>query len=166
MDRPADIAVYAEHSDSRKPAVAGWNVRVFNRTEFSQGNGIVLDSDNTVIKLAPGVYQISASSIATYDDMFPGPAQGWGTEQRPNGGYCRLRRKADADCKNEKAIAIGTISNANMLPSLIDTYFKTTEPVEIVLEHQVGDQVAGIYFQDNATNSSWHVFARIAIRAL
>jgi hypothetical protein len=159
-----DVAVFAEHSDSRKPMIAGWNARIFNRTEVHEGSGIHLDKTGGVIRLGPGIYHICGSSAITYNDLFTGPTQGWGTEQRPNGGYCRLRYKKDAGSKNEKAIVVGTISNANMVPSIIDTYLKVPKIAEVVLEHQAGDQVGGIYLQDNSANSSWHVFARIAIR--
>ena len=89
---------------------------------------------------------------------------GWNTKSRPNGGYCRVRYARDTNCKNEQAIVVGTISNANMVPSLFETYLKVAYQTDIVLEHQVGDLVTGIYLQDNSVNSSWHVFARIAIR--
>jgi hypothetical protein len=65
---------------------------------------------------------------------------------------------------NEEAIAIGTMSTANMTPSTIDTYFQVNEPVRIVLEHQVGNKVDDIYLQGTWMSSSWHVFARISIR--
>ena len=159
-----DVAVYAEHSDSLKPMVAGWNPRLFNRTEVHEGKRIRLDKTGGVIHLGPGIYHITGSSLVTYDDFFKGPTQGWGIETRPNGGYCRLRYKKDVGAKNEKAIVIGTIGNANMLPSMIDTYLRVPKTAELVLDHQAGDQVGGIYLQDNSNNSPWHVFARIAIR--
>lgn len=164
MPLPADIAVYAEHSNSRKPVAKGWNARVFNRTEVEVGSSIRRDDRTGVITLGPGVYHITGSSQVTYNDLNPHPSSaGWNTELRPNGGYCRLRHAADEGCANEQALVVGTISNANMLPSLIDTHLDVRHGAELVLEHQVGDTVAGIYLQDDATGSPWHVFARIII---
>lgn len=167
MSNAADVAVYAEHSDSQKPVEKGWNARVFNRTEMEIGSSIRRADETGVISLGPGVYHITGSSQVTYDDLAPHPRTGgWNTEARPNGGYCRLRHASalpPADIGNEDAIVVGTISNANMLPSLIDAYLDVPHRADLVLEHQVGDDVAGIYLQDNAAGSKWHVFARIAI---
>jgi hypothetical protein len=167
MSKAADAAVYAEHSDSQKPVEEGWNARVFNRTEMEIGSNIRRAETTGVISLGPGVYHITGSSQVTYDDLAPNPlTPGWNTEARPNGGYCRLRYTSDlppAKIGNEEAIVVGTISNANMLPSLIDAYLDVPHQASLVLEHQVGDVVKGIYLQDNAVGSSWHVFARIAI---
>ena len=166
MNLPIDVAVYAEHSDTLKPVQPGWNVRVFNRIEVQEGAHIRVDTETGVITLGPGVYHITGSSLVTYNDLDPHPSgAGWPTKSRPNGGYCRLRYATDAaDARNEQAIVVGTISNANMVPSLIDTYLEVARHAEIVLEHQVGDEVEGIYLQDNSNNSSWHVFARMAIQ--
>lgn len=168
MNLPLDAAVYAEHSDTRKPVSKGWNTRVFNRREVQEGPSIRLDPATGVVTLGPGVYHITGCSMVTYDDLDPHPtAPGWNTELRPNAGYCRLRYAADVDCKNELAIAVGTISNANMVPSLIETYVKVAQSEEIILEHQVGDDhLDGIYLQDTGVGSTWHVFARLAIRRL
>lgn len=159
MDSPA-YAVYAEHSYSKKPVQAGWNPRVFNNTEIHGGTHIWCEPDEVIV-LSPGLYHITASSQVTYNDGKN--TAGWNCEQRPNGGYCRLRYKDDAECRNDAAISVGTISNANMVPSVIDTYLNVTEDARIVLEHQVGDRVEGVYLQDNSADSTWHVFARIAI---
>jgi hypothetical protein len=69
-------------------------------------------------------------------------------------------------CDNEDAICIGTMSTANMLASTIDTYLEVRREARIVLEHQVGNDVAHIYLQGVWENSSWHVFARMAIHRL
>jgi hypothetical protein len=165
MSQRTDLAVYAEHSGSRKKVQMGWNVRVFNVEEMQVGSAIELDRKSGVIGLGPGVYHITGSSQVTYNDLDPHPTSpGWNTEVRPNGGYCRLRHAADVGCGNEQAIVVGTISNANMLPSLIDTYLDVPHHAEVVLEHQVGDAVDGIYLQDDATGSPWHVFARVTVR--
>jgi hypothetical protein len=167
MSQAADIAVYAEHSDSQKTVEPGWNARVFNRTEMELGSSIRRAKETGVITLGPGVYHITGSSQVTYNDLAPHPRTGgWNTEARPSAGYCRLRHastKPPALIGNEKVIVVGTISNANMLPSLIDAYLDVPHQAELVLEHQVGEDVAGIYLQDNAAHSPWHVFARIAI---
>jgi hypothetical protein len=165
MDSLTDMAVYAEHSDSQKEVKPDWNIRVFNRTEVQRGTSIRLDSKTGAITLGPGIYHITGSSQVTYNDPnFKPSGEGWNTEPRPNAGYCRLRYAADVDCDNELAITVGTISSANLLPSLIDTYLEVADQATVVLEHQVGKNVALIYLQDNVNNSSWHVFARIDIR--
>ncbi|HYH82817.1 MAG TPA: hypothetical protein VEX86_23695, partial [Longimicrobium sp.] len=167
MSQVLDIAVYAEHSDSQKKMEMGWNARVFNRTEMEVGSSIRRDAKTGVISLGPGVYHVTGSSQVTYNDLAQHPRNGgWNTEARPNGGYCRLRHVSPvpvADIPNEDALVVGTISNANMLPSMIDAYVDVPHHAELVLEHQVGDEVDGIYLQDNAVHSTWHVFARIAI---
>ena len=165
MTLPIDLAVYAEHSPALKKVLPGWNVRVFNKTEVEEGSSIRFDKNTGVISLSAGVYHLSGSSIVTYNNLDPHPSgAGWNTKTRPNAGYCRLRYAADVGCKNELAIVVGTISSANLLPSLVETYLDVPRFAEIVLEHQVGDEVAEIYLQDNSANSTWHVFSRIAIR--
>jgi hypothetical protein len=165
MKLPADFAVYAEHSDTRKQMGKMWTPRIFNRIEVQEGSSIRFRKDTGVISLGPGVYHITGSSAVTYNDGTDHPEQpGWNTKVIPNGGYCRLRYAADGGAVgNEKAIVVGTISSANMLPSLIDTYLDVPRQADVVLEHQVGDLVTDIYMQDDAVHSSWHVFARIAI---
>lgn len=170
-----EIAVYAEHSDAKKPMVLhpelpprdqGWNVRVFNRTEIEKGGSIRREEGNGVVVLRPGLYHVTGCSLVTYDDW---AAAGRVTmDTQPLAGYCRLRYAEDVGCGNEKAIAIGTMSTANMLASMIDTYLEVEAgtTARIVLEHQVGNEVDHIYLQGIWANSSWHVFARISIRRL
>jgi hypothetical protein len=166
-----DVAVYAEHSDSKKPMTvddslpplqAGWNVRVFNRTEVKRGRNIHLEQGTGVVSLGVGLYHITASSLVTYDDL---AAEGRvTTDAEPFAGYSRLRSAALPGCTNEEAIAIGTMSTANMIPSLIDCWLEVKdERMQLVLEHQVGNVVDHIYLQGIWAHSSWHVFARIAI---
>jgi hypothetical protein len=159
-----EIAIYAEHSDSMKPMTLdltlpelqqGWNVRVFNRTEVYRANAIHLEQGTGVVTLGPGLYHIIASSMVASNDL---------TQLAPFAGYCRLRAASKPACPNEEAIAIGTMSTPNMIPSMIDTYFEVTEQAHIVLEHQVGNSVAGLYLQGTWMGSSWHVFARISIQ--
>jgi hypothetical protein len=175
-----DVAVYSEMSPGGLKKIGpGWNTRVFNKAEVPppSGSSISVDMSTGHVTLKRGTYHISASSQVTYNDLKVDPAApGWITHERPNGGYVRLRDAtltADPTTKmiaNEDAIVVGTISNANMVPSLIDTYFTVTaESMTLLLEHQVGDVVDGIYLQDDTAGtftSAWHVFARIAIRKL
>ena len=168
-----EVAVFAEHSDSKKPMTIdeslpsqarGWNVRVFNRTEVLRGSSIGLEEGTGVVRLAPGLYHIHASSLVTYDDW---AAKGRvTTDTQPYAGYSRLPHAGEVGCGNEDAIAIGTMSTANMIPSMIDTYLEVKEEARVVLEHQVGNDVAHIYLQGIWESSSWHVFARIAIHRL
>ena len=168
-----ELAVYAEHSDAKKPmsldpdlppSMSGWNVRVFNRTEAQRGSGIRREHGTGVVTLGPGLYHVTATSLVTYDDL--AGDRKVTTDAEPYGGYCRLRHAEDAGCGNERALAIGTMSTANMIPSTIDTYLEVEDEARIVLEHQVGPDVAHIYLQGTWEGSSWHVFARIAIHKL
>jgi hypothetical protein len=164
---PPEFAVYAEYSDSDKQMVQGWNVRVFNRTEVQHAAGISLEAETGIVQLAPGAYHVTASSIVAYISGEGANPATVPMSLTPFGGYCRLRNADDdAESPNDQALAIGTISNADMLPSLIDTYLLVEQEVRVVLEHQVGDDTDGIYLQVNAGGSSWHVFARMSIRRL
>jgi hypothetical protein len=168
-----EIAVYAEHSDSYKPMVTdptlpplqqGWNIRVFNRTEVRRANAIHLEQGTGVVTLGPGLYHINAISIVTYDGVLkPGTT---GPYVAPYVGYCRLRYVDTPACPNEDAIAIGTMSTADMGASTIDTWLEVKETARIVLEHQVGNDVRNLYLQGLWEGSSWHVFARIGIQRL
>jgi hypothetical protein len=53
-----------------------------------------------------------------------------------------------------------------MLPSLIDTYLRVDSEAEIVLDHQAGEHVAGLYLQVTVGGSALHIFARISIHRL
>ena len=175
-----DVAVYSEMSPNGMKKVApGWNTRVFNKEEVKppSHSGISVDLTTGHVTLKRGTYHITASSLVTYNDLKVDPAApGWNTQERPNSGYSRLR---DASLKpnpssnridNEAAPVVGTVSNANMVPSLIDTFVTVTaDSMTLLLEHQVGDVVDTIYLQDDSAGpftSPWHVFARIAIRKL
>jgi hypothetical protein len=160
-----DFAVFAEYSDSDKPMQPEANTRVFNRVEVESAGSIRLDQATGVVTLKPGAYHITASSIIT--PFYPKTdTDGRVTcDARPLGGYCRLRFR-DKAAREDTPIAIGTISNANMLPSLIDTYLRTDHEAEVVLDHQAGPDVENLYLQVAVGGSSWHVFARIAIHRL
>jgi hypothetical protein len=173
-----DFAVYAEHSDSNKGMVStgglygGWNARVFNRTEVHPAGGdIRLESGTGTVVLTRGVYHITAVSIVSY---FEGEGPGGVPSRNPAlGGYCRLRDASRPgcataeECHNEDAVAIGTMTSANLLPSLIDTYLQVDKPeARLVLEHQIGAEVAGVNLQLYVVNSTWHVMARLSVSRL
>jgi hypothetical protein len=173
-----DFAVYAEHSDSNKGMAStgglygGWNSRVFNRTEVHPvGDSIRLEPGTGTIVLTRGLYHLTAVSIVSY---FEGEAHGGGVPSRNPalGGYCRLRDESrpgcasSETCQNEDAVAVGTMTSANMLPSSIDTYLQVDKEARLVLEHQIGSEVAGVNLQLYVVNSTWHVMARISISRL
>jgi hypothetical protein len=160
-----DCAVFSEYSDSDKKMEPGANTRVFNRVEVESAGAIRLEEGTGVVTLMPGMYHITASSIVTPycpDTDVDGRVT---PQERPFGGYCRLRYR-DKPAREDTPIALGTISNVNMIPSLVDTFLRVGRPVQIVLDHQVGADVEGLYLQVAVTGSSWHVFARIAIQRL
>lgn len=159
-----DYAVFAEYSLSTKQMTPGGaSPRVFNTVEVPSRGGISLDPSTGVVALPPGTYHITAVSIVT-------PHRDTDTERltldpQPWAGYCRLRYR-DKPARTDKPIALGTISNANMLPSTIDTYLHLEKTAELVLEHQIGETPQGFYLQVNVGGSPDHVFARISIHRL
>jgi len=160
-----DFAVYSEYSDSNKPMVAGANTRVFNRVEIESGHSISLDKATGVVTLRPGTYHITASSIVTFYDPVADTDGKVTNLARSWGGYCRLRYK-DKPAREDAPIQFGSISSANMLPSLIDTYLKVDKKAEIVLDHQAGEKTEGLYLQVMVGGSAAHIFARISIERL
>lgn len=177
-DEPAarDFAVYAEYSLSSKPMVAGWNTRIFNKREVEEGKNISLDDQTGVVTLKPGVYRISAMSLVNYAD--PANPTIIPTTLSPPAGYARLRYLKDElapdtvptaeviNVSNAKALSVGTGSDANALPSFMDSFLKVTAEAKLVVEHQVGDDVKGLYLQVNENNSVWHINARITIERI
>jgi hypothetical protein len=172
----ADYAVYAEYSLSNKPMVAGWNARVFNKKEVQEGGNISLDERTGVVTLRAGLYHVTAMSLINYYDVanptiIP-------TSVAPPAGYARLRYLEDAlspdvvptidviNASNAKALSVGTGSDANALPSFMDTFVRVKDKANLVVEHQVGDEVKGLYLQVNANGSVWHVNARISIQRI
>lgn len=178
-DGPAptnEYAVYAEYSLSNKPMVAGWNTRVFNTREVQEGQSISLDDQTGVVTLKAGRYHITASSLVNLYDMahlttIP-------MSMAPPAGYARLRYLEDAlppdviptpeviNDSNKKALSVGTGSNANGIPSFMETFLKVDTEAKLVVEHQIGDDVKDIYLQVNGNGSVWHINARISIRRL
>ncbi len=172
-----DVAVFAEHSDSNKPmtaqsgAFAGWNPRVFNRTEVAPVSAAIrLEPETGTVVLRRGFYHLQAVSMVSYFD----PKLGGVPVVNPAlGGYCRLRDAARPGCAspelcgNEDAVAIGTMSTANLLPSFIDAYLRVdAAEARLVLEHQVGAEVENVLLQLYVVNSTWHVMARLSITRL
>jgi hypothetical protein len=141
------------------------NTRLFNRVEAQSGDSIKLDKSTGVVTLKPGTYHITATSIVTYYDPATDTDGRVTNQARSWGGYSRLRYR-DKPARQDKAIAIGTISSANMLPSTIDTYLKVDKEAEIMLDHQSGAHVEGLYLQVAVGGSADHVFARISILRL
>ncbi|HEX4497426.1 MAG TPA: hypothetical protein VIE43_17265 [Thermoanaerobaculia bacterium] len=160
-----DFAVYSEYSDSDKPMQAGANTRVFNRVEVESGHSISLDKTTGVVTLKPGTYHITASSIVTFFDPATDTDGKVTNQARSWGGYCRLRYK-DKPAREDPPIQFGTVNSANMLPSLIDTYLKVDKTAEIMLDHQAGEKVEGLYLQVTVGGSAAHIFARISIERL
>jgi hypothetical protein len=172
----ADYAVYAEYSLSNKPMVAGWNARVFNKKEVQEGGDISLDERTGVVTLRAGLYHVTAMSLVNYYDVanptiIP-------TSVTPPAGYARLRYLEDAlspdvvptidviNASNAKALSVGTGSDANALPSFMDTFVRVKDKANLVVEHQVGNEVKGLYLQVNANGSVWHINARISIQRI
>jgi len=176
MSDESQAAIFTELSLTTKPMAKDWNTRVFNYRDYPAGDdpdpdGIDLDRSSGIITLGPGFYQISGFSAVTYYDVPSDPTGKVPTNPTPYGGYCRLRHASDTDCPNEQAISVGSVGNANMLPSLFETYLRLGrgENAEILLEHQVGanaDKIALQVYTELPKPSKWHVFARISIRRL
>ncbi len=156
-------AVFAEYSLSLKPLQPGANTRVLNTVEVKSRGGITLDPGTGVVLLTAGTYHILATSIVT--PYTEGDTEQITLQTKPYAGYCRLRY-LDKAAREDLPIAIGTISNANMLPSTIDTFLEVEKRAAIVLDHQVGAHVEGLYLQVNVGGSSDHVFARMSIQRL
>ncbi|WP_445165413.1 hypothetical protein ACTXG7_15970 [Mycolicibacterium sp. Dal123E01] len=169
-------AVYAEYSLSSKPMAAGWNTRVFNKREAEEGKSISLDDQTGVVTLKPGRYHVTAMSLVNYAD--PANPTVIPTVLAPPAGYARLRYLKDAlppdtvptadviNESNSKALSVGTGSDANALPSFMDTFLNVSDDAKLVVEHQVGDDVKGLYLQVNENDSVWHINARITIEQL
>ena len=63
-------------------------------------------------------------------------------------------------------VCLGSPSTANLTPSLLETYFETNTPAQLILEHQSGSNPDHIYLRVFIQNSKWHAVARIAIRKI
>lgn len=164
MTQVHSYAVFAEHSPTTKLMQPGMNTRVFNVVETQSGNDVQLDLETGVITLAPGTYHITGFSSTAYATQEP--PEMVATRAPANGGYCRLRHASDSAEDRDAGIVFGGISTANVVPSLIETYFATEVTAQIVLEHQCGSNVSDVCLQSDAGGSTKHVFARLCIRRL
>lgn len=154
-----NVAAFGEYANDTVAMIPGWNVRVFNKAEFIKGSSISWEDDGSgIITLAPGIYHITAFSLLSntnQDTTLP--------------GYCALfKLTSDVD----EMIVTGTMMNALYnTPSFIDTFLEFTETTDILLKHQVGQNVDGLFLQmkassDSENKSSNHVFATIAIQRM
>lgn len=159
-------AVFAEYSPVIKPMQPGMNARVFNRIEARSADGAIqLDEKTGVVTLPPGTYHMTGFSTTVY---YTGDEPPEMVEPRSpaNGGYCRLRREEESSENRNAGFAFGSICTANAIPSLVETYFTTTDEARIVMEHQCGNDPKDVYLQVYSGGSSAHVFARLSIRRL
>jgi hypothetical protein len=159
-------AVFSEYSPTLKPMRPGMNTRVFNHVDARSPEGAIeLDESTGVITLPSGTYHITGFSTTVY---YTGEEPPEMVEPRSpaNGGYCRLRRAEEDPEDRDAGFVFGSISTANAIPSLVETYFTTAEEARIVMEHQCGSDVKDVYLQVYSGGSSAHVFARLGIRRL
>jgi hypothetical protein len=139
-------AVYGEYSLSGKPTVAGWNTRVFDKREVEEGKNISLDDQPGVVTLKPGRYHITAMSLVNYAD--PANATIIPIVLAPPGRLC-----APSLFQGRPA--------AGYRPDR-----RCHRHQQLVVEHQVGEDVKGLYLQVNENNSVWHINARITIQRI
>ena len=156
-----DLAVFTEFGKDIVEMQGGWNVRVFNETEFTRGSGITLSDDGT-INLAPGIYHISALSLLAYGVNREQKDEDTASEDLISAGYCGI-------FAGNKLLATGSMMDyQDNTPSLIDTLLEFTNPTDIHLKHQVGPEkpkdVFLQWFGDNQSTN--HVLARITIHRL
>ena len=176
MSLPADYAVFTELSPDLKPAVPGWNRRIFTDTDVHKGSAIQCDFTTGIVTVAPGAYHVSGLSAVAYftkDD----PPETIVTRSPASAGYCRLRR-FDPDVvvnpanmrelpnSDPSVLCIGSPGTANLVPSLFEGFYETDKPAQLILEHQSGSNPQQIYLRVFVENSKWHAFARISIRRL
>jgi hypothetical protein len=170
-----DYAVFTELSPESKLMKAGWNARVFTNTDARKGNAIQCDFATGVVTVAPGVYHVSGMSLVAYNSGGE-PAEMTTIRSPASAGYCRLRTLGSAsvvdpgmrDVANDdpSVVCLGSPSTANLTPSLLETYFETDRPAQLILEHQSGSSPDHIYLRVFIQNSKWHAVARIAIRKI
>lgn len=171
-----DYAIFTELSPDSKPMKAGWNTRVFTDTQVKKGEGIQCDFATGLITLAPGTYHITGSSLVTYNSGAEPPEMA--TMRIPaSAGYSRLRVYVPGlttspgslrgiENSDPSVICLGTPSTANMGNSLVETYYTTDKPAQILFEHQSGSNPDHIFLRVFTENSKWHLFARICIRRM
>jgi len=183
MVRPAfaqagitDYAVFTEFSPNNKQMKAGWNRRFFTDTDVRKGTAIQCDLAKGIVTLAAGAYHLSGFSTAAYNSGGE-PPETTTIRSPASAGYCRLRKVAAGDTTDPvdmrtvdngdpAVLCLGSTSNANMTPSLFETFFETAVPANLVLEHQCGSNPEQVYLRVFTQNSKWHAFARISIRRI
>jgi hypothetical protein len=171
-----EYAVFTELSPNTKLMKPGWNRRIFTDTDSRKGNGIQCDFTTGVLTLAPGAYHFSGMSMVTYHADSE-PPETTTIKAPASAGYCRLRHfeptvREDSndlraiDNSDRSVICVGSVSSANLVPSLFEGFLETGRPAQIVLEHQSGSNPQQIYLRVFVENSKWHAMARIAVRSL
>ena len=170
-----EYAIFTELSPDSKLMKDGWNTRVFTNTDAQKGSGITCDLTTGILTLAPGIYHIAGLSMVAYATGGEPPEMT--TIRAPaSAGYCRLR-SFDPDrvlapglrgIENDdpSIISIGSPSTANLTPSLLEAYYETDKPAQIILEHQSGSHPEQIYLRVYVENSKWHAMARLSIRRI
>ncbi|QIB35795.1 hypothetical protein [Ancylobacter pratisalsi] len=161
----ADYAVYEEHSPETKPMQPGANLRALNRVITQMGDAIHLDTETGIVSLKAGTYRISGVSVLTYFDAQADTDGRVSAQARPNASYAMLLHPGSAS-RDVEPLALGTVSTANMDPSLLDAILTFDADTQIVLMHQAGRDVGGIYLQVYVDGSDKHVMARLVIQKL
>ncbi len=172
----ADFAVFVEYSPQNKKMLPGWNRRVFTDTDARKGDSIRCDAATGVVTLAPGFYHLSGLSMVGYDSSKE-PPEMTATRSPAAAGYCRLRRVIGEpgpeqldlraiDNADPSVVCIGSMSSANLVPSLFETFLEASQATRIILEHQTGSNPQDILLRVFVGNSRWHAFARLAVRKL
>ena len=160
-------AVFSEYSPESKPMQPGMNTRVFNHVDAQSPDGsIQLDQKTGVITLPPGTYHLNGFSSTVYFTGEEPPEMTLVRTPYANGGYCRLRYADELPEDHAAGFAFGSISSANAVPSLVETYLTTAEGTKIVMDHPSGSDTTDVYLQVHSNESAAHVFARLAIRRL
>jgi hypothetical protein len=170
-----DFAVFTELSPESKVLKGGWNTRVFTNADARKGNAIACDFATGIVTVAPGANHIGGLSQVAYLSGDEPPEMA--TIRAPaSAGYCRLRmlgpdaiidpRMRDIGNDDASVLCVGSVSTANLSPSLFETYFETDRPARMLLEHQAGSNPEQVYLRVFTQASEWHVMARIGIRQI
>lgn len=132
------FAIFSEDSPENLEMKSLWSPRVFRITEaLSPEKSIKRDEATGKITLPKGTYRLQGFSIVTY---FTGtePPEKMTCATDANAGCCRIRFFDKPATPIKDSIAVGSLSNANCIPSIFDTVFTTPDKqdtVDIVLEH-------------------------------
>ena len=177
MTSSAEYAVFTEFSPDTKPAMPGWNRRVFTDTDVRKGTAIQCDFKTGIVTLAPGAYHISGLSMVAYF-----------TKDDPSGDDRRalacvggilpaavLRsrpppsiRQIFAGCPT--AIPASSASAARARPTSCPACSRpSTKPTgrrRSCWSINRDQSPSQIYLRVFVENSKWHAFARISIRGL